>query len=390
MKKLILAKQLAQSRLFFLVAGLFAVVLAVDLSLPVDLVGGILYVAPVLLTFWFPKAVHSIVAASVATVLVTLGLFLSPGDSSSWEVLVNRLLAILVVWMTIFLVNQRRRSAGEMEKLARFTLENPNPALRVRHDGRVLYANPSARELFAWGGAAMELPDGLKTAVRRVWESGKSETVEMQHEARAYALLLTCMKANDYINVYGQDVTEQKAKEESLVRQTLTDSLTGIPNRRRFDEVLGSEWSRALRYETPVSLLMIDIDFFKFYNDTYGHQAGDEILKKVAQILVGSVKRPGDLAARYGGEEFVVLLPGTDAPNAGIFAENLRREVEELRLEHRRSRISSWLTISIGCASLVPRKDKDPEDLIQLADKALYMAKETGRNRVKAMGLEAA
>jgi diguanylate cyclase (GGDEF)-like protein len=135
---------------------------------------------------------------------------------------------------------------------------------------------------------------------------------------------------------------------------------------------------------------MIDIDFFKFFNDTYGHQAGDDILKKVAKILVDSVKRPGDLAARYGGEEFVVLLPGTDLQNAGIFAEALRQEVEDLHLEHRRSRICPWLTISVGYTSLTPEKEKDPEDLVQLADKALYVAKETGRNRVKAVALEAA
>jgi diguanylate cyclase (GGDEF)-like protein len=382
--------QYPRPQLIILIAFLYAAVLAIDLMLPIGLVGGILYVAPVLVTFWFPMRLHSLLAAGLATVFVVIGFFFSPGDAASWEVLANRCLAILVIWMTASLVNQRKRSAEEMERLAEFTMENPNPALRVDYQGRVLYANPSARELFSWGNSKMDLPDVLKQGVKRVGDTRQSMQIEFQHKGRSYALLLTWLKASNYVNVYGQDITEQKAKEESLVIQTLTDSLTGISNRRRFDEVLQAEWSRALRSQTPISLLMIDIDFFKFYNDTYGHQAGDDILKKVAKILVGSVKRPGDLAARYGGEEFVVLLPGTDLQNAGVFAEALRQEVEDLHLEHRRSRICPWLTISVGYTSMIPEKEKDPEGLVQLADKALYMAKETGRNRVKAVGLEAA
>ncbi len=373
-------------KLILLSGALFIIILAVDLIFPVDLVGGIPYVAPVLMTMWFPKKTYTYLFAFLGTIFVVVGYFFSPGESAVWVVTANRSLAVLVIWMTVLLVIQRKKSIDEMEKLARFTMEDPNPALRVNYSGQVLYVNPSARELFSWGGANRTLPKPLLEAVRQVKDTGHSREIEVEHDGRVYSLLLTCLEIKDYVNVYGRDITRRKETEQDLRRQTLTDSLTNIANRRRLDQILKDEWSRALRYQTSVSLLMIDIDFFKFYNDTYGHQAGDIILKKVAAILVGSIKRPGDLAARYGGEEFVVLLPGTDTQNAGLFAESLRKEVEDLNLEHSKSKISSWITISIGYTTLVPHKERKPEDLITAADQALYEAKETGRNRVCSIG----
>jgi diguanylate cyclase (GGDEF)-like protein len=378
----------SQLKLILLSGGLFIIILAVDLIFPVDLVGGIPYVAPVLITMWFPEKTSTYLFASLGALFVVLGYFFSPGESAVWVVTANRSLAILVIWMTALLVIQRKKSVEEMEKLARFTMEDPNPALRVNYNGQVLYANPSSRELFSWGSSNMTLPKPLLEAVRQVKSTGQSREIEVEYDGRVYSLLLTCLEIKNYVNVYGRDITRRKETEQDLRRQTITDSLTGIPNRRRLDEILKDEWSRALRYKTPVSLLMIDIDFFKFYNDTYGHQAGDIILKKVAAILVGSIKRPGDLAARYGGEEFVVLLPGTDTQNAGLFAESLRKEVEDLHLEHSKSKISSWISISIGHTTLIPEKERKPEDLITAADQALYAAKETGRNRVCSVGLD--
>ena len=381
-------EQNSHLKLILLSGGLFIIILAVDLIFPVDLVGGIPYVAPVLITMWFPKRTSTYIFASLGALFVAVGYFFSPGESAVWVVTANRSLAILVIWMTALLVMQRKKSVEKMEKLAQFTMEDPNPALRVNYNGQVLYANPSSRELFSWGSSNMTLPKPLLEAVRQVRDTGQSREIEVNYDGRVYSLLLTCLEIKDYVNIYGRDITRWKETEQDLRRQTLTDSLTGIPNRRRLDEILKDEWGRALRYQTPVSLLMIDIDFFKFYNDTYGHQAGDIILKKVAAILVGSINRPGDLAARYGGEEFVVLLPGTDTQNAGLFAESLRKEVEDLHLEHSKSKISSWISISIGHTTLVPKKERKPEDLITAADQALYAAKETGRNRVCSVRLD--
>jgi len=171
-----------------------------------------------------------------------------------------------------------------------------------------------------------------------------------------------------------------------LERLSTLDTLTGLANRRRFDEALRYEWRRAARENHPLSLILCDIDCFKGYNDTYGHPAGDEVLMRVAGAMRDSLRRPADLAARYGGEEFVVILANTDTAGAVALAEKIRETVEEMKVLHEGSTVSRWLTVSFGVATLVPDPDAGPEELIDRADRALYAAKQGGRNRVHADG----
>jgi diguanylate cyclase (GGDEF)-like protein len=171
-------------------------------------------------------------------------------------------------------------------------------------------------------------------------------------------------------------------KNRLLERLSTLDTLTGIPNRRRFDDVFRQEWKRAARDGTPLSLVYCDIDFFKGYNDTYGHQAGDECLVRVARVLAEAAHRPADLAARYGGEEFIVLLVDTGPGGAAILAERMRVRIESLRIAHRSSSVGAFLTASFGLATLIPRPGLRSEDLVERADRALYAAKQKGRNRV--------
>lgn len=170
---------------------------------------------------------------------------------------------------------------------------------------------------------------------------------------------------------------------EDLRRTSLSDGLTGIANRRYFDEIMELEWQRAVREKKPLALLMVDIDFFKAYNDTYGHLAGDDCLKLIARLLDTIPKRSVDIAARYGGEEFAIVLPDMDEQGATTMGEKVRVAVENLAIEHTGSSISTRVTVSIGVAVIVPESATTPSTIIAAADSALYQAKHEGRNRIK-------
>jgi diguanylate cyclase (GGDEF)-like protein len=169
-----------------------------------------------------------------------------------------------------------------------------------------------------------------------------------------------------------------------LHRLSITDGLTELSNRRHFDEMLQFEWNRTLRDGRPISLLLLDIDYFKIYNDTYGHQAGDAVLQQVAKTMRLSLCRASDMPTRYGGEEFAVVLPDCDLQSALNVADLLRRRVLELAIPHSGSRVSPWITLSIGAASAIARQKDRQETLLAAADQALYRAKAQGRNRIEA------
>lgn len=183
---------------------------------------------------------------------------------------------------------------------------------------------------------------------------------------------------------------ERKLREQAveLQTQTLADGLTGIANRRRFDLHLDDEFRRAKRSAAPISLIMIDVDYFKAYNDHYGHQHGDECLARIAETLSRQLHRARDLVARYGGEEFTVILPDTDADGALQVAEAMRSEVENLGIEHAGSGVSGGVTISLGVSTMVPEQSTKSASLIHAADRALYQAKRSGRNCVVVAGSE--
>lgn len=169
-----------------------------------------------------------------------------------------------------------------------------------------------------------------------------------------------------------------------LLKLVSIDGLTGIANRRHFDEVLARETRRCLRERQPLSLILCDIDGFKRYNDTYGHARGDDTLKRVAQAVEKTFRRAGDLAARYGGEEFAIVLPGIEARRAWLFADRLRRNIWRLTIPNAVSPVADRVTISAGVATAMPERIYVIEELIHSADTALYRAKGNGRNRVEA------
>jgi diguanylate cyclase (GGDEF)-like protein len=183
-----------------------------------------------------------------------------------------------------------------------------------------------------------------------------------------------------------RDMTDEKKAQIALQHLATRDGLTGLANRRCFDDTLQAEWQRALRQQQALSLLMVDVDNFKLYNDTYGHMGGDECLKRVAGA-VASEMRANDLVARYGGEEFAVILPNQSLKGASIVAERIRRRVEQLHLpKHADSRP---VTVSIGAATALPSPEAELSQLVSTADAALYRAKHMGRNRISLPGRDA-
>lgn len=185
------------------------------------------------------------------------------------------------------------------------------------------------------------------------------------------------------ITEHGDDVQyEWLERLDVAEEEALTDALTTVANRRHFDHFLTSEWQRALRHNANFSIIMIDIDYFKYFNDKYGHQAGDTCIQQIAEQGKNVCGRSSDLFARYGGEEFAMVLPDTDYDGAMKLASDLRENVEKLKILHEESMVSDYVTVSIGIASCSVTKDCQVDKLLQIADNMLYKAKETGRNRV--------
>ena len=172
---------------------------------------------------------------------------------------------------------------------------------------------------------------------------------------------------------------------QEIEKLSLLDPLTGVPNRRAFTENLNREYNICSRDDAPLSVILCDIDCFKDYNDFYGHDAGDEALKQVARVLLNNSKRPGDMCARFGGEEFVIVLPRTDHDGAFHIAEKVREHVAALNIEHKKSRVTQHVTLSLGVATAKHPATTSPREMLTCADKALYSAKEKGRNRAEVM-----
>jgi diguanylate cyclase (GGDEF)-like protein len=257
------------------------------------------------------------------------------------------------------LIQSRERSATVCAVDDALVLEIPEAAFRAH-----LVPNPAS---------LMALLRIFSDRVRHDLQALASDNLELQ----AYAAEV------ERNNLALTEVRRQlEDKNRLLERLSSLDTLTGIANRRRFDAALRQEWRRSSRDETPLSLLFCDIDYFKRFNDTYGHQAGDACLVRVAQTLEDALNRPADLAARYGGEEFVALLVDTEREGARVLAERIRERVELLQVEHRGSTVAPYLTVSLGVATSLPRPARRAEDLVRWADSALYRAKQGGRNRV--------
>ena len=277
----------------------------------------------------------------------------------------------------------------------------------IEANGRIQYSNPACERYLGYSPnelAGHAIPELLGAALAQEYldyfaacatqpacpHQGGAREVLIRHRdgsLRAMDLTLTPMVAGEplFIGLL-HDITHHKQSETALQHAAMVDQLTQIANRRRFDSFLEQEWLRAMRSSQPLSLIVLDVDHFKLYNDTLGHAAGDLCLQRVAAALQSRALRASDLAARYGGEEFVLLFAETTLETATVLAESIRALVESLHLPHPRSSTSEWLTVSVGVATIVPTQFDRIEEFFVAADRMMYAAKEAGRNRVMAPG----
>ena len=280
-----------------------------------------------------------------------------------------------------------------------------NVIASVREDYNILLP-ASVQELRGMLNKPGETPDLILLNSINHWQQMLEDTTEIVHQASEshtpVALVGDTLSDADEIKVYETGAADYLVKDRAsgilkarirtllllkrshdlLERAARIDGLTQIYNRREFERSLEVEWLRGQRSKQPLSLIMLDVDHFKDYNDHYGHLTGDGCLQHVATAITESVKRAQDMVCRFGGEEFVVLLPETDQQGAEVLAEKIRKTVEDLAIAHTKSSAAECVTISLGIASLNPADNSSPRDLIQIADDALYKAKNNGRNCV--------
>jgi diguanylate cyclase (GGDEF)-like protein/PAS domain S-box-containing protein len=318
------------------------------------------------------------------------------------------LIALIGLYLVRQMIRGQRMAAELSSKEASFRVlaeGSGDMVMRIGLDERVEYASPSTIRVLGWlpeqvlGRSALAgvNPDDLPRLADAVGalRRGDAEDARVTYRTRNHnksevwvesALRVTRDANGDTSGVVAisRDVTQQKDLEERLETLATEDSLTGIANRRRFDERLLDEWGRAYRDHTCLGLLMIDLDHFKQHNDKYGHQAGDECLRAAAGILAAEKHRTTDLVARYGGEEFVMLLPNTDVAGCARIGESVRRALYDAAIPHESNLPSGRVTASIGGAVCWPGLERSagPASLVEAADRALYAAKDGGRNRL--------
>ena len=294
----------------------------------------------------------------------------------------------------------RDQIAAEWEQTAKenrpfqleYRFQRPDGAVTWVY-GQAVAERDADGQVVGYVGTITDINDRKQAELERLQTARELETLNQQLEQRIADRTANLQAALEQLQA---EIMQRKTLEENLRianRQleelSQTDALTHIANRRRFDRGLQQQWQLGQREKQPLSLIMFDVDYFKLYNDCYGHQMGDDCLFKLAQASQQAVCRPTDLVARYGGEEFAIVLPNTNQEGAITIAKRLQSKIGALAIPHQRSIVSNFVTISIGIASLIPSSERSPtesekllpETLVAQADQALYTAKQQGRNR---------
>lgn len=397
-----------------LISSLMLLVFVADLQFTTEVFVSALYLIVIMCSLWLPTSKYTICFAIICTILTTIGYFSSiyKIDLKNYLTVtsfVNLSMLISVIWITAFIaiyIKNISTALSEKETIHRSILEaSIDPIVLIDQDGLIESASSALETTFGWSSQEIKgkrftklLTSNYRDTYANLFKSqanaknssliGKIQEVTGQHRMKRD---FPCELSFNYIYIPEldkplftavlRDISVRKSSEQKMVWLSTHDELTKIYNRRYFNEQINSEWKRLLRTQESLAIIIIDVDFFKNYNDYLGHQIGDMCLQTIAANLNLVGRRSTDFVARYGGEEFIVLLPNTNLSGAIQVAENLQNQIRSLTIPHPKSACSKKVTVSMGIAAIIPSLGCTYERLIRFADHALYKAKESGRNR---------
>lgn len=404
-----------KSTIFVLLSiSVMLLVFVADLQFTTEIYIGTLYIIVILFSLWLPNTTYTWIFASLATGLATIGYFNSIYNFDliryfTVNNFINLTTTIIAIWSTTIIAVHIKNISSNLktsETIHRAILSaSIDPIVTINHSGIIASASHAVEKTFGWSaeeiiGKKFEklLAPNSRDKYIKLFNNpsdpnnatmiGSVKEIIGQHrmkrefpcELSINYIYISDLNLSLYTGVF-RDISMRKATEGKMEWLSNHDELTKIYNRRFFNEQIEYEWKRLLRCQEPLGIIIIDVDFFKNYNDYLGHQTGDLCLQKIATSMELIGRRSTDFVARYGGEEFVVLLPGTDLDGAQQVADNLQSQIRALNIPHPNSSVSKQVTVSIGVAAMTPTLGCSYERLIRFADRALYQAKETGRNK---------
>ncbi len=386
------------------------IIFITDIKCPSAIAINTLYIATIMLALWLPNTKHIIYFAVFCVILTIAGAYCSYHNVWS-EHFINHAIAIFAIWLTTAFAIHRKtmmRDLETSEQKQRAILDTTIvPIITLENNQIIQSASNSIESIFGWSPSEIIgkefcslLAEPFATQYHKYLEdlnslqlrnplNMKSEVLAQHRNNSTFPCEISIAKINNprtnasFFAVGLRDISERKQFEEKLIWLSNHDELTGIFNRRYFNRQIAIEWNRLMRSKIPLALIMLDVDYFKKYNDTLGHQAGDNCLKMIANTANNVITRAGDFAARYGGEEFVILLPNTSHNGVEHIANKIQVEIKTLDIEHPYPDSGGRITVSMGLSAMIPIQACTADVLIQQADHALYQAKNAGKNCYK-------
>jgi diguanylate cyclase (GGDEF)-like protein/PAS domain S-box-containing protein len=395
-------------------SSIMLLIFVADLQFATEIFIGVLYLVVILLTLWLPNTKYTLFFALASTLLCAVGYFYSIYDISISHYFtvtnfINLNVMIATIWIsaviTIYIKKLNTAIQTNETTYRSILAASIDPIIIIDDSGVITSASSAIEKTFGWSSSEIcgkHFNTLLASSLRNKYDNLFKNSVDItsnsllgdiheiigQHRMRRdfpCEVSINRISINDFSETFFtaifRDISKRKLNELKMGWLSTHDELTKIYNRHYLNEQIEREWRRLLRSQAPLAIIIIDVDYFKNYNDYLGHQSGDSCLQKIATSLELAIRRSNDFVARFGGEEFVIILPETDINGAKQVAENIQSKIRSLNILHPSSTVSKKVSVSMGIASMIPSKGCSYERLFKFADQALYNAKNNGRDR---------